>query len=114
MGASGWPSEFFCSGLLLINGNYNLKLNALLQKGSASQRGGKALITQNPSTDLQHIFFRKSGEMEKFHKSEFRNVWFQNSGFLFVSGVLMLFFQHPLLIYTSHILCFVIVSANLN
>lgn len=64
-----------------MDGNYNWKLNALLQKGSASQRGGRALITQNSSTDSQQIFFRKSGEMEKFHVSEFRDVWFQNSGF---------------------------------
>lgn len=81
MGGSRWPREFFCSGVLLMDGNYNLKLNALLQKGSASQRGGRALITQNPSTDLQQIFFRKSCEMENFHISEFRNVWLQNSGF---------------------------------
>lgn len=64
-----------------MDGNYSLKLNALLQKGSASQRGWRALITQSPSTDLQQIFFRKSGEIEKFHVSEFRGIWFQNSGF---------------------------------
>lgn len=46
MGGSGSPSEFFLSGVLLMDGNYSLKLNALLQKGSASQRGGRALITK--------------------------------------------------------------------
>lgn len=37
-------------------------------KGQCLSEGGRALITQNSSSDSQQIFFRKSGEMEKFHK----------------------------------------------